>query len=69
MTYVMKLTSATVVESHQLDDTFCSIIAGIEPVGPCHRLTFASRLASVKVINSNLAVKAKDLQPWRMTRG
>lgn len=36
-----KLTSETVIEPCPIDDTFCPVVVGIEPLGPCHRVTFA----------------------------
>ncbi len=32
-----KLTSETVVGPCPIDDTFCPVVVGIEPLGPCHR--------------------------------
>ena len=36
----MRLTTKQVFEMALIEDTFCTVVAGLEPVGPCHRLVF-----------------------------
>ncbi len=43
---IFRLTSEPIIEPSLCDDIFCLMVARIEPVGPCHRLVFATPMLS-----------------------
>ncbi|HML93401.1 hypothetical protein [Methyloceanibacter sp.] len=50
-----------VIEPVPIDDTFCPVIAGIQPVGPCHRVLLGTLDAGLYGGDETVSLVAKPV--------